>query len=116
MYVAAYLAIGGLGLMFVPDQFLKLFQSNQEYGEAMPRMVGVIMLALSGLIARILQFEDYKYYGYSILARTIIVLMLFYVYTIDRDPFFLIINGIVLVGLIPSYVIALTSRKGKEEG
>ena len=114
IYVVTYLTIGGIGLTFFPDLFLRLFQSNQEYGQAMPRIAGVLMLALAGLIGRILQFEDYKYYGYSILARTVIVLVLFYVYSLDRDPFFAIISGIVLIGLIPSYVIAFRTKRGGE--
>ena len=109
-YVVTYLAFGGMGLVLAPNLFLKMFQSNQDYGEAMPRMVGVLMLALGGLIAMILYHRDYKYYVYSIIARTLIVLFLFYAYTLASDPFFLVINAIVLLGLIPSYVIAITER------
>ncbi|UCH64466.1 MAG: hypothetical protein JSW63_07465 [Ignavibacterium sp.] len=104
-YVVTYLMIGGLGLAIVPDLFLKLFQSNQSYGDIMPRVVGMFMIALSGLIATMLYFKDYKYYGYSIAVRTFIVLFLFLLFFINGDPFFVVINVIVLIGLIPSYVI-----------
>ena len=51
-YVVTYLMIGGLGLAVVPDLFLKLFQSNQDYGDIMPRVAGMFMIALGGLLQR----------------------------------------------------------------
>ncbi|MDH3471436.1 MAG: hypothetical protein OEM94_08995 [Acidimicrobiia bacterium] len=112
-YVVGYLTFGGLGMAIVPDQFLDLFQSNQEYGDVMPRVVGMFMITLAAFIAMTIYFEDYKYYPFSIAARTFIVLVLFAVYFIDRDPFFLVINAIVLVGLIPSYVVLARERRAQ---
>jgi hypothetical protein len=100
-YVVIYLMMGGLGLAIVPDLFLELFQSNQDYGDIMPRVVGMFMITLSGLI----YFKDFKYYGFSIVVRTFIVLFLFLLYFMNNDPFFIVINVIVLIGLIPSYII-----------
>ena len=75
-YVTTYLAIGGLGLSFFPQQMLQLFLSNGEYGEVMPRMVGMFMLVLSYLIYRMVRFEDWKYYPATIVARSGIVIFL----------------------------------------
>jgi hypothetical protein len=102
--------MGGLGLAVVPDLFLKLFQSNQDYGNIMPRVVGMFMIVLSGLIAAMLYFKDYKYYGISIVVRTFIVLFLFFLYNLNCDPFFIVINVVVLIGLIPSYIILIKDR------
>jgi hypothetical protein len=102
--------MGGLGLAAVPDLFLKLFQSNQDYGDIMPRVVGMFMITLSGLIAAMLYFKDFKYYGFSIAVRTFIVLFLFVLYFLNSDPFFIVINIIVLIGLIPSYIIFVKDK------
>ena len=49
-YLVTYLAIGGLGFTLFPNQVLQLFLSNGDYGDIMPRMVGMFMCALSFLI------------------------------------------------------------------
>ena len=113
LYVVGYLTFGGLGLAIAPDQFLDLFQSNQEYGDVMPRVVGMFMIVLAAFIGMVVYFEDYKYYPFSIAARTFIVVVLFVVYFIDRDPFFLVINAIVLVGLIPSYIVLIREKRAE---
>jgi hypothetical protein len=109
-YVAAYLMMGGLGLAIIPDLFLELFQSNKDYGNVMSRVVGMFMITLSGLIAAMLYFKDFKYYGFSIAVRTFIVLFLFLLFFMNGDPFFIVINVIVLLGLLPSYVIFMKDR------
>ena len=106
-YLSAYLVFGGLGLAFAPDTALDLLQSDQEYGDVMPRVVGMFMVALGSLIGLFVLKKDYRYYGYSIVARTGIVAFLFYIYSIDSDPMFLVFNAIVLVGLVPSYVVLI---------
>jgi hypothetical protein len=76
----------------------------------MPRVVGMFMISLSGLIAAMLYFKDYKYYGFSIVVRTFIVLFLFLLFFMNKDPFFIIISIIVLIGLIPSYIIFIKDK------
>lgn len=110
-YVVTYLAIGGLGLAFFPQQILKLFLSNGDYSEVMPRMVGMFMLVLSYLIYRILRFEDWKYYPATLVARSGIVVFLIWMYFQSRDPFFLVVNGIVLLGLLPSMFVYFRDKK-----
>jgi uncharacterized protein YjeT (DUF2065 family) len=50
IYLASYLLVGGLGLLVVPELALRLLMSNGSYGDVMPRLVGVFMLALGGVI------------------------------------------------------------------
>ena len=110
-YVVIYLAIGGLGFMFFPKQVLKLFLSNGDYGDIMPRMVGMFMCALSFLIFRIVKNEDWHYYLSTIYVRTGIVITMGWLYFKSQDPMFLVVTGIVLVGLIPSIFIHLKNKK-----
>ena len=113
IYLVTYLTAGGLGLAIAPDFALDLLQSNQDYGDVMPRVVGMFMVGLAGLVGMIVYHRDYKYYPYSVVIRTGIVLFLFWLYTFDQDPLFLVFNGIVLIGLIPSYVVLARERAMK---
>ena len=111
-YLTAYLFLGGLGLAFMPQLALDLFQSNGDYGDTMPRVVGMFMIALSGLIGLFVYFDDYKYYLYSVFIRTFIVIFLFFLYVRSDDPLFLVLNAIVLIGLVPSIFTLVRERMG----
>lgn len=50
IYVASYLVAGGVGLIAAPGMTLRLLLSTGTYGEVMPRVVGMFMLVLGGLI------------------------------------------------------------------
>jgi uncharacterized protein YjeT (DUF2065 family) len=106
MYLASYLIAGGLGLLVAPALALRLLGSTGDYGDIMPRVVGMFMLALGGLVAQFVRHRDYRYYGYAIVARSGIVLVLLALYLKSRDPLFLVLKIIVLAGLVPSLYVA----------
>jgi hypothetical protein len=111
IYLASYLLMGGLGLLIVPELTLWLLLSNGSYGDVMPRLVGVFMVALGGVVLQFVLSGDYRYYGYAIIARIFIVVALTVLYFKARDPLFPVLDAIVLVGLLPSiYVAALMTR------
>jgi hypothetical protein len=111
IYLASYLLVGGLGLLIMPELTLWLLLSNGSYGDVMPRLVGVFMVALGGVVLQFVRARDYRYYGYAIIARIFIVVALTVLYFKARDPLFLVLDAIVLVGLLPSiYVAALMTR------
>ena len=114
IYVVSYLLVGGLGLLVAPDLALRLLLSNGAYGDVMPRVVGMFMLALGGLVFQFVRARDYRYYRYAVFARSFIVVLLTALYFKSRDPLFLTLDAIVLAGLLPSiYVAAQTARSGK---
>ncbi len=108
IYLSTYLLLGGLGLLIFPALTLRLMQSNGTYGDLMPRVVGMFMLALGGLIFQFVRAQDYRYYLYSAFARTFIVLVLTTLYVRSHDPLFLVLDAIVLVGLLRSIYVAAT--------
>lgn len=109
-YLVAYLIVGGAGFALFPDVVLRLFRSTGQYGDVMPRLVGVFMCALGFLIYSILRHEDWKYYPVSIYARTGIVAFLFYLYAASRDPMLIVLSIIVLIGLLPSWYVHFTKK------
>ena len=110
-YLYSYLAAGGLGFLLAPEWTLRILQSNGDYGDIMPRVVGMFMLALSGLIFQFVRAGDYKYYRYSVFARSFIVIVLTALYFDARDPLFLVLDAIVLIGLLPSIYVLLTESR-----
>jgi uncharacterized protein YjeT (DUF2065 family) len=107
IYLASYLLVGGLGLLVVPELTLRLLLSNGSYGDVMPRLVGVFMLALGGVVLQFVRARDYRYYRYAIIARIFIIVALTALYFKARDLLFLVLDAIVLVGLLPSIYVAV---------
>jgi hypothetical protein len=48
IYLATYLLVGGFGLLVMPELTLRLLLSSGSYGDVMPRLVGLFMIALGG--------------------------------------------------------------------
>jgi hypothetical protein len=65
IYLATYLVVGGLGLLVVPGLTLRLLLSRGGYGDVMPRLVGVFMIALGGAVFEFVRARDYSYYRYA---------------------------------------------------
>jgi uncharacterized membrane protein YhfC len=114
MYLASYLLIGGAGLLLAPDLALRLLRSNGAYGDVMPRLVGMFMFALGGVVFQFVRARDYRYYRATIVLRVFIVVALAVLYFRARDPLLIVLNVIVLVGLLPSIYVAARA-KGKPE-
>jgi hypothetical protein len=115
IYLAAYLVIGGCGFLVAPTLALRLLLSKGAYGDIMPRVVGLFMFVLGGVIVQFVRARDYRYYLYTIMARSFIVVVMTALYFKARDPLFLVLDAIVLIGLLPSlYVAAQLARASKE--
>ncbi len=111
-YVVAYLTVGGLGFALAPDLTFDIFLSNGEYDTAGFRLTGMLMLGLAYLIWSILRREDWKYYPVSIVVRSAFVVFMLWLYVLEDDPMFLVIDAIVLVGLIPSLMFHFRGGPG----
>jgi hypothetical protein len=86
IYLATYLLIGGCGFLIAPALSLRLLFSNGAYDDIMPRVVGLFMFVLGGVIVQFVRARDYRYYLYIIVARCFIVLVMTALYFKARDP------------------------------
>src|SRR5262245_60107812 len=111
IYLSSYLLVGGLGLLVVPELALRLLMSNGSYGDVMPRLVGVFMLALGGVIVQFVWAHDYRYYRYTIIARIFICVAMTALYFKSLDPLFLVLDATVLVGLLLSFYVDLAMAR-----
>jgi len=112
IYLISYLGVGGVGFALFPIETQKLFLSNVDYGDIMPRLVGAFMCLLSFLIYHMYKNRDWKYYPITIIARIPVVLFIFYLYFISDNPMFLMINGIVILGLLMTILGYFLDKKG----
>ena len=105
VYLISYLAVAAVGFGLFPALTLKLILSNGDYGVIMPRLLGAMMGVLSFLLFMIYRKGDWQRYSpFTMMARTPLVLFIFYLYYLSRDPMFLIINAIILLGLITTAI------------
>jgi hypothetical protein len=100
-------------LLLAPALTLRLLLSDGDYGDVMPRLVGVFMVALGGAVLEFVRARDYRHYRYTIVARIFIVVALTVLYFKARDPLFLVLDAIVLVGLLPSIYVAVRARPAR---
>jgi len=98
-------------LLFAPELTLRLMLSNGNYGDVMPRLVGVFMAALGGAVLQFVWAHDYRYYRYTIVARIFIVVAMTVLYIKAQDPLFLVLDTIVLIGLLPSIYVAVRTDR-----
>jgi len=111
IYLISYLAVAAVGFGLFPTLTLKLFLSNGDYGVIMPRLLGAMMGVLSFLLFMIYRKGDWQRYSpFTMMARTPLVLFIFYLYYLSRDPMFLIINAIILIGLVTTAVGTVLQR------
>ena len=116
IYLATYLLIGGGSLLVAPDLALRLLLSNGAYGDIMPRLFGLFMFVLGGVIYQFVRARDYRYYFYTILARSFVVVVMIALYFKARDPLLLVLDAIVLIGLLPSIYVAAQSERASNGG
>ena len=114
-YLASYLIVIGLALLLVPTQTLRFLLSNGDYGEIFPRLAGMFMSGLGMSIAGIIRARAQPLYAGTLVVRSYFIVCLLALYWSSRDPLFLVILGIVVVGVaftLTSYRMDRAQRPG----
>ena len=99
-YLVGYLIPAGVALIIAPEWALKLLLSTGNYGDVLPRLVGVILLALGMVILQIVRLHVDVLYSATLMVRSVILVCLFGLYFYSRDPLFLTLLGIVGFGFV----------------
>jgi thiol:disulfide interchange protein len=99
-YLAGYLTFAGLALLLVPTFALKLLLSNGDYGEVFPRLAGMLLLGLAILVTQIIRHRIEVLYPTTLIVRLFFLVVLAYLFLSSSDPFFLVVFGIVLLGVV----------------
>ena len=98
-YLAGYLLPTGLALLVAPRTTLRLMLSNGQYGsDVFPRVAGLLLLALGIIIVQIIRLRAEALYTTTLMARSVLLVGFLGFYWYTRDPFFLVVLGVVGVG------------------
>ena len=109
-YLAGYLTFAGLALLLVPSFALKLLLSNGDYGDAFPRLAGMLLIGLAILVTQIIRHRIEVLYPTTLVVRLFFLVVFAYLFLSSSDPFFLVVFGIVLLGVILTGYSYLTER------
>ena len=110
-YLVGYLIPAGIALIIAPEFALKLLLSNGSYGDVLPRLLGLVLLALGIVVLQILRNRVAALYGTTLIVRSVILAGLLGLYVYARDPVFLTLLGIVGFGFILTGVSYLRDRR-----
>ena len=104
------LTFAGLALLLVPTFALKLLLSNGDYGEVFPRVAGMLLVGLAILITQIIRHRVEVLYPTTLVVRVFFLVVFASLYLTSSDPFFLVVFGIVALGVILTGYSYLTER------
>ena len=97
-YLFSYLILAGLALLAAPDFALKLLFATGNYGDVLPRLAGMTLLALGIFVLQAVRHRLEVLYTTALAVRGIVMLpVLLGLYLYSRDPLF--ISLLVVVGL-----------------
>ncbi len=110
-YLAAYLLGAGVALTAAPGLALTLLFSNGHYGDALPRLLGVVLLSLGVVIVQIIRHQVEALYTTTLLVRSLIVLVLAGLFVYSQDPLFISLIVVVGIGMILTSTSYLIDRR-----
>jgi hypothetical protein len=110
-YLGSYLSIIGAGLLFAPHGTLKILQSSGDYGDVFPRVAGMLMSGLGLSIFGIIRARSSELYPATLLIRAYFIACIVAFYAMTRDSFFLVLVGIVGLGLVLTLGSYLVDRR-----
>lgn len=110
-YLTGYLSLGGLGLLFTPTLALRVLGATGSYPPALVRLLGALLLALGMLVAQIVRHRVEALYATTLIVRVVLAATLVAAYLASRDPLFLVLTGIVGLGMILTATGFLADRR-----
>jgi hypothetical protein len=108
IYVATYLLAAGAFLVLSPRLALHLLLSNGDYGEVFPRLGGLLLLGLGILVAQIVRHRITALYLTTLAVRGVFCVGFLALYALSRDPLFLVLLGVVGLGVIATSISYLS--------
>ncbi len=100
LYPITILLVSGLLLLLRPDLVFFLLQSNVKYPSEMGNLLGMMFWGLGFLIVLVFKFQVEKIYTWTIAIRTFFSLSSIVLYLIYRNPFFIALLVIILIGIL----------------
>ena len=110
-YLGSYLTIIGFGLLFAPHGTLNILRSNADYGDVFPRVAGMLMSGLGLSTFGMIRAHSSELYPATLFMRAYFIACIVAFYAMTGDPLFLVLVGIVGLGLVLTLGSYLADRK-----
>ncbi len=98
-YLVGYLFPAGLGLLLAPRPTLKLLLSNGDYSDVMVRLAGMFLVGLGIIVTQLIRLRNEALYSTTLIVRIFFCGCMLAFYFLSGDPLFLVMLGIVGLGL-----------------
>ncbi|MBI3181327.1 MAG: hypothetical protein HYZ28_04215 [Myxococcales bacterium] len=98
-YLAGYLWLAGLTFLAAPQAGPKLLLATGSYEPTFVRLCGGLMVGLGIIVVQIIRHRVEALYRTTLYVRGFFVGLLVWIYALTEDRMFLLILGVVLLGL-----------------
>jgi hypothetical protein len=112
-YLATYLLGAGIALILAPSLALTVLFAKGHYGDVLPRLLGVVLLALGIVIVQIIRHRLEVLYTTTLLVRAFIMLVLAGLLVYSGDPLFISLMVVVGLGMVLTGSSYLSERGTK---
>ncbi|MEW6436865.1 MAG: hypothetical protein AB1508_06815 [Pseudomonadota bacterium] len=114
-YLASYLVVIGFGLLAWPHATLVLLRSNGDYSDVFTRLAGMFMSGMGLSIFGMIRARSEQQYPTTLFVRTYFIASLVAFYAMTKDPFFLVLIAIVVLGFVLTLGAYLLDRQALRE-
>jgi uncharacterized protein YjeT (DUF2065 family) len=111
VYLMSYLILGGVGLLVAPEFALRLLGAMASYPPVLVRFLGAFMVALGIVIVQIARHRVEQLYPTTLMVRVVLLATIVWLYFESRDPLFLVLAGIVALGMLLTTAGFLADRR-----
>ena len=109
-YVAGYLVLSGVALLLAPRGALAAMLTNTDYGNIMPRWVGMLSVAMGTLVGQIVRLRIAALYPLSFFMPAAMLVGFVGLYLQSANPLFLVVSAVVGVGVAATGTSMLLAR------
>ncbi len=99
-YLVAYLFPSGIVLLANPKFALDTLRSNVDFGDVMPRVVGMLLFGLGIIIVQLIRWRAETLYFTTIIVRTFFCACFIWFYSMTSNPLFISMLIVVGIGLV----------------
>jgi hypothetical protein len=113
VYLASYLSITGVAFLVMPHRALDVLQATGTYDDVFVRFLGAFMLAVATLVVQMIRHRLEVLYGTTLVIRAFFLAVIAWLYIDTRDPLFLMIFGVVALGVALTLIGYVVERKAR---
>ena len=115
-YLAGYLSLTGLALLFAPQLTLKLLFANHDYPGAFVQLSGILMIGLAIVVANVIRYGSPVFYRATLMARIPMWILILGLYFQTREAAFIVILCVLGTGIVLTGTSYLSERSKMTNG